>query len=254
MIRAALVPAMLALSCISASSASSVTADFITQSGYGDETCGKWIQQHQAAVGTVGTPESIASDQWVSGYLDGLAKFTNEEGRKQGSAGIDMLKGLKASTMTLMGDFCRGHADRTIQQAISALSAQMIATAPPQPGATPDTVKVSGYGDETCVKWTRLHHDTATPDSTASDHWILGYLDAIARYKNSLSQMTNFPGVDAKAPPSDMLRGLDKQATLALLEDYCAGNAQRTIQDAVGNLSDQLIANELPVQSRRTVR
>ena len=74
MTRASLAFAMLAISCVSASSAASVTADSITQSRYGDETCIKWTELHRA----VATPESIASDHWILGYLDGLAKFTND--------------------------------------------------------------------------------------------------------------------------------------------------------------------------------
>ena len=171
-----------------------------------------------------------------------------------------MLAGLKAPTLVLMEDYCRGNQERTIQEAISALSAQMIASEPhlpskPRPRESADAnTKVSGYGDETCVKWTELHHAAGTPESIASDHWILGYIDALARYKNSQSQMKGFPDKEPKATPADMLKGIDKADTLALLEDYCRGYAQKTIQDAVTGLSVQLIANEPQVLQHRKVR
>src|SRR5476651_164316 len=142
MTRASLALAMLAISCVSASSAESVTADSITQSGYGKETCMKWTELHHA----VGTPESIASDHWILGYLDGLAKFTNDERREKGLTSTDMLQGLKAPILTLMEDYCRGNTGRTIQEAISALSAQMIATEPHKNPAPNAITKVSGYG------------------------------------------------------------------------------------------------------------
>jgi hypothetical protein len=114
------VTAMLALSCIPANSQNAI-------SRYGAQTCGDWMRVHQ----TSSTAESMAVNSWVLGYLEAMAKFVDTNRVMKGLPLSDALKGLDdASVIALVERFCRGNPRHTLDETVSALGAQMIASEP----------------------------------------------------------------------------------------------------------------------------
>ena len=114
----ALSAVVLALACTQANSQT------LTLTGYGAETCGKWLASQR----TPDAPATIALDNWVFGHLDGVAKFVDATYVLKGKPAPDMLQGLdRQSVVALMGEYCRTNPALTVDQALNALSAQMVA-------------------------------------------------------------------------------------------------------------------------------
>ena len=109
---------VLTLACTQASSQT------LTLTGYGAETCEKWLTSQR----TPDAPGTIALDNWVFGHLDGVAKFVDATYVLKGKPAPDMLQGLdRQSVVALMGEYCRTNPALTVDSALNALSAQMVA-------------------------------------------------------------------------------------------------------------------------------
>jgi hypothetical protein len=101
---------------------------------------------------------------------------------------------------------------------------------------------LSGYGAQTCGDWRAAHRDahsvTGAGSSTqvAADQWVFGYVDALAKFIDSERQLKSLPALDIQA-------GLDDAAILTLVDRFCGTNPRRSLGDAVGDLSAQLVAS-----------
>ena len=108
--------AILGFSCVSANSQTLVDN--------GSLTCEKWAELHRSSP----TADTIALDSWVFGYLNGEAKFIDANTRMKGLPPRDILRGLDNHTIIeLTGEYCRGKPLRTVAEAVSELTAQMVA-------------------------------------------------------------------------------------------------------------------------------
>ena len=91
---------------------------------HGAATCQQWMAMHQAP----NAPDTVALDNWVFGYLDGFARNVDGNYAIKGLPPADILRGLdRPSIIALMGQFCRPNPLRTVDEALTRLSAQMVA-------------------------------------------------------------------------------------------------------------------------------
>lgn len=105
---------------------------------------------------------------------------------------------------------------------------------------------ISPYGAQTCRQWVQLHQTPTAAETMATDGWILGHVEAKARFINAGRELKGLP-------PSNMLQGFDRTTVMELVERFCMGNPQRTLDETVAALSAQMIASE-PQVVRRTAR
>ncbi len=92
---------------------------------YARQTCRQWLEIHQEPA------QAAAADSWVLGYVEGLAKFTDANRAIKGLPATGALKGLDGPTIVaLMERSCRGNPRRSVSDAISGLSAELLASEP----------------------------------------------------------------------------------------------------------------------------
>src|SRR5437763_13326577 len=81
---------------------------------------------------------------------------------------------------------------------------------------------ISRYGAQTCGDWMRVHQTSSTSESMAVNSWILGYLEALAKFVDANRLMKGLPS-------SEALKGLDDASVIALVERFCRGNLRHTL-------------------------
>lgn len=107
---------VVALSC--------VPANALTLTGAGARSCQSWLNSHAAATITSDDPAS----NWAFGYLDGLSGFVAQYDTVKGYPQRDLLSRLdRASIVKLVNIYCAGHPERTIQEAVTEVGAQLVA-------------------------------------------------------------------------------------------------------------------------------
>lgn len=105
----------------------------------------------------------------------------------------------------------------------------------------------TGLGTELCQTWSDAHVGASTISDDHSSSWVFGYLDALSA---SVAQSNIIKG----NPPRDLLSHLDRPAILKLVNIYCAGHPERTIQQAVAEVGAQLVAEDRVRSVRPTPR
>src|SRR4051812_26791945 len=104
-------------------SLSSASASSETLVGYGSATCASWIETHRSA----NAADKLALDSWAFGYLDGLAKYIGSEKQLKNQPATDILKGLdRPAIVTLTSQFCQANPAQTLDNALAAMSAQLV--------------------------------------------------------------------------------------------------------------------------------
>lgn len=99
-------------------------ADSAIIEGYGAHTCANWIEVHQGPK----TTDTIAADNWVFGYLDGLAKYMAADNQMRQLPPENILKNVPISRVLVdMDKFCRDDPSNTIEAAAARLVSQLIA-------------------------------------------------------------------------------------------------------------------------------
>ena len=94
-----------------------------TLTPFANRTCHEWNVLHQNA-----TPDTKAADNWVFGYLDGVARYIDASNVLNGKPRTDILKGLdRKSIVTLVGKFCSGHPARHLDVVVSEIAGQSAA-------------------------------------------------------------------------------------------------------------------------------
>lgn len=102
---------------------SSLPANSLTLTGVGSQSCQSWQNARKAAA-----KDSDADANWVFGYLDGLSASVNGNYAVKGQPRSDLLAHLdKQSIIKLVGIYCEGHPNRTLQQAAAEIGVQLIA-------------------------------------------------------------------------------------------------------------------------------
>lgn len=92
-----------------------------TLSGYGSRTCDQWEQWHRGQIST----DTVASENWVFGTLEGIASMAEADNRMRGLPPLDVLRGLDGPmVIALIGEYCRPH--RALKDAVSELGAQLV--------------------------------------------------------------------------------------------------------------------------------
>ncbi|HZP79370.1 MAG TPA: hypothetical protein VFB45_24765 [Pseudolabrys sp.] len=97
------------------------------------------------------------------------------------------------------------------------------------------TQELAQFGQQTCRQWLETHQ-TSNAQANAADAWVLGHIDALAKFIDANNEMKGLP-------PTQALKGLDGSTVLALMEGSCRGNPRRTVADALDGLSAQLLAS-----------
>jgi hypothetical protein len=123
-----------------------------------------------------------------------------------------------------------------MKRAIAAFAAIAFSALP----TAAQTITVTGYGTQTCSKWLELHRTAATAEAPVADNWLLGYVSAAAKQVYNNRQLQGLP-------PHDILKGTSPQSIMALMNDSCGKDANRTIDAAAAMVAAQLIAQPDPV-------
>ena len=112
-------------------------------------------------------------------------------------------------------------------------------------GATASSQPLTNFGMRTCANWNTSQQAPTSPDTIAVDNWVFGRLDGLAKYVDATNATKGLP-------PQDILSGLDRPSALALVNQYCVGRLARTLDQALGAMSAQMVAsNRQIIQARR---
>jgi hypothetical protein len=118
-----------------------------------------------------------------------------------------------------------------MMRAIGTISAGILALS----CVSANSQTLTGHGAQTCEKWTELHRSSQVADTTALDNWVFGYLDGEAKVVDASNRIKGLP-------PVDILQGLDSPTIVGLVGEYCRGNPLRTVDEAVSELTAQMVA------------
>jgi hypothetical protein len=103
---------------------SAVPANSAIIEGYGSRTCANWIEVHQGPK----TVDTIAADNWIFGYLDGLTKYMAADNQMRKLPPENLLKDVPTSKVLVdMDKLCRSDPLKTIEVAAARLVSQLIA-------------------------------------------------------------------------------------------------------------------------------
>jgi hypothetical protein len=115
---------------------SAVPANSAIIEGYGAHSCANWIEVHQGPK----TADTSTADNWVLGYLDGIAKFVDANNRMQQLPPLDILKYFHGGTiLDVMEKFCLAEPSKTIEAAVALLTAELVAANGVKPIQVPAT-------------------------------------------------------------------------------------------------------------------
>jgi len=101
-----------------------VAANCQVLSPYGSQTCAKWSELHSGAP----TSDTVASDNWVLGYVGGMSRYADAEKLTKGLPASNARQGLNGSSViALVSQFCQRQPQRTLQSMVSEVTGEMIA-------------------------------------------------------------------------------------------------------------------------------
>ena len=125
-----------------------------------------------------------------------------------------------------------------MKRELFALSATLLALACTP--ANSETLMLTNHDGKTCENWMASQQTPNAPDTIALNNWVFGHLDGVAKFVDATYVMKGLP-----AP--NMLNGLDRASVITLMSEYCRGTPGRTVHQALGALSAQLVASSAQI-------
>lgn len=93
---------------------------------------------------------------------------------------------------------------------------------------------LTAHGALSCAEWSGLQEKPRATEAIAVENWALGHLEGVAKFVDANGRLNGLPA-------RDILQGLDRDAIIKLIGQYCKSSP--TVEEAVHALTAQLIAD-----------